>query len=522
MAEGNLTPCVDPASGETFAGSALTPASAVPGLLARARAAQPAWAALPLAERVRRLRRVRDVLVQDADSIADLIRRDNGKTRNDALATEILPAAMAVSFYLKHARSFLRPERLAGVNLLLANKRARMAYRPYGVVAIVSPWNYPFAIPFSELAMALLAGNAVALKAASLTQAVGRKLEECFRHADLPDGLFAYLNLPGADAGGALLDAGVDKLFFTGSVQAGRWLMERAARTLTPLVLELGGNDPMLVLADADLERAAAGAIWAGFQNGGQSCGGVERIYVEAEAYEPFMAAMKRRLENLRIGPDRDFDADIGALTSAAQAQKVEELVQEALRKGARVWAQSDPRLVAPSGAFMPARVLAGVDHSMRLMREEIFGPAVGVMKFATIDEGVALANDSELALTASVWSRSRRRASGVAGRLHAGVVTVNDHLMSHGLANTPWGGWKKSGFGWTHGRAGFREMVHGQVLVHDVLPLARRNMWWHPHDRKLYEGLRGAIDLLYGRGLKRRLAGMARLLRIVPRYFTR
>jgi acyl-CoA reductase-like NAD-dependent aldehyde dehydrogenase len=520
MTETNSIPCSDPARGEVFDRSALTPESDMAGIIGRCRQAQAAWASMPLRQRLAPCRRLRAILLREADAIAAVISRNNGKTRVDAMSTEVFPALLALSYYIKKTPSFLKGEGLGTGNLLLANKRSRIIHHPYGVVGVISPWNYPFAIPFSDVLTGLLAGNGVILKAATQTQAVGRKLESCFLEAGFPSGLFAYVNLPGASAGRCLLQGGVDKLFFTGSVATGKRLMEMAAATLTPLVLELGGNDPMLVCADADVERAAAGAVWAGFSNCGQSCGGVERIYVHRDAYGPFMAALARRVQALRIGIDDSFACDIGAMTNARQRDKVEALVQDALRQGATLYTEKCPEGVPAAGLFMPVRVLTDVTHGMRIMREEIFGPVVGVMRVDDMEQAVALANDSRLALTASVWSRRRRQAAALARRLQAGVVTVNDHLMSHGLAETPWGGWKESGFGWVHARLGFREMLRSQVVVHDYLPFARRNMWWHPHDRRLYEGLRGALDALYARGSGRRLKGLARLLKIVPRYF--
>jgi acyl-CoA reductase-like NAD-dependent aldehyde dehydrogenase len=520
MTEQAASPCIDPARGEVFAHSPLTREADVVSLIARSRKAQSEWAALPPRSRLAACRRLRDHMLQEADAIAALISRDNGKTRVDAMSTEVFPALLALSYYMKKARAFLRPTGLGSGNLLLINKRSRLLHHPYGVIGVISPWNYPFAIPFSDVVMGLLAGNGVILKAATETQAVGRKLEECFLKAGLPEGLFAYINLPGATAGKALLQGGVDKLFFTGSVAAGKMLAGQAAETLTPVVLELGGNDPMLVCADADCERAAAGAVWAGFQNCGQSCGGVERIYVHRAVYEPFMKALKRRVEGLRIGLDDNYDCDIGSMTRSAQRDKVEALVQDALGKGAVIFAESRPQSVPAAGLFMPARVLSSVNHEMRLMREEIFGPLVGVMRVDDMEQAIGLANDSRLALTASVWSRSGRLGAALAQRLEAGVVMVNDHLMSHGLAETPWGGWKESGIGWVHGRRGFQEMVRDQVVVRDYLPFAKRNMWWHPHDRRLYEGLRGALDALYSHRFGRRLKGFMRLLKIVPRYF--
>jgi acyl-CoA reductase-like NAD-dependent aldehyde dehydrogenase len=520
MIEQAASPCTDPARGEVFAQSPLTREADVVSLIARSRKAQFEWAALPLRGRLAACRRLRDYMLQDADAIAAVISRDNGKTRVDAMSTEVFPALMALSFYMKKAWTFLRPIPLGSGNLLLVNKRSRLHHHPYGVIGVISPWNYPFAIPFSDVVMGLLAGNGIILKAATETQAVGRKLEECFLKAGLPEGLFAYVNLPGATAGKVMLQGGVDKLFFTGSVAVGKLLAGMAAETLTPVVLELGGNDPMLVCADADCERAAAGAVWAGFQNCGQSCGGVERIYVHQAVYEPFMKALKRRVEALRIGLDDDYACDLGSMTRAAQRDKVEALVQDALRKGAVIFAESRPWQVPAAGLFMPARVLSGVNHEMRLMREEIFGPLVGVMRVEHMEQAIGLANDSRLALTASVWSRNRRQGAAWAQRLEAGVVMINDHLMSHGLAETPWGGWKESGIGWTHGKTGFQEMLRSQVIVQDYLPFAKRNMWWHPHDRRLYEGLRGALNALYSRQVGHRLQGFYRLLKIVPRYF--
>ena len=520
MIETKTVACIDPARGDVFDHSALTPETDMTRIIDHCRTAQTNWALLELRQRLVPFRRLRAVLLREADAIAAVISRDNGKTRVDAMSTEVFPALLALSYCMKKAATFLRGHGLGIGSLLLINKRGRLVRHPYGVIGVISPWNYPFAIPFSDVVTGLLAGNGVILKAASETQAVGRKLESCFLEAGFPAGLFTYINMPGASAGQALLQGGVDKLFFTGSVATGKRLMEMAAATLTPLVLELGGNDPMLVCADADLERAASGVVWAGFSNCGQSCGGVERVYVHAAVYESFMKALKRRVDALRIGLDDDFDSDLGSMTNDNQRAKVEELLQDALAKGATIFAEARPRAVPAAGLFMPARVLADVNHDMRLMREEIFGPLVGVMKVKDMEEAVRLANDSRLALTASVWSRQRRSASALARRLQAGVVMINDHLMSHGLAETSWGGWKESGYGWVHGRMGFHEMLRSQLIVQDYLPFARRDMWWHPHDRCLYEGLRGALDALYARGFRRRWQGFMRLLRIVPRYF--
>lgn len=513
------TVATSPSTGEVLGHSPVESVEELRCKIAQARAAQVAWAQTPVRERARAMRRVRDYLVEHADPLAETISRDNGKTRLDAMATEIVPAAMAVAYYARHAKAFLRPQRPWPGNIFLVNKRSQIRPVPWGVVAIISPWNYPFGIPFSEVVMGLLAGNAVVLKVASQTQMVGRALEECFLAAGLPEGLFAHVNLPGRIAGDALLECGIGKLFFTGSVPVGKRLMAKAAETLTPVSLELGGNDPMLVCADADLERAAAGAAWAGFQNCGQSCGGVERIYVHEAVYQPFLERLAQRVRALRIGVDRDHQVDLGAMTTPEQCELVRQHVAEALDRGAQIFAQADPPQSA-SGTFLPAMVLTEVNHTMRLMREETFGPVVGVMRVADMQQAVLLANDSTLGLTASVWSRRRGEARRLARQLQAGVVTINDHLMSHGLAETPWGGFKESGLGRTHGRLGFAEMTQPQCIVDDWLPLVRRDLWWYPHGPQLYRGVRGLLDLLYGRGLRRRATALRDVLKIFPRIF--
>jgi acyl-CoA reductase-like NAD-dependent aldehyde dehydrogenase len=513
------TPSYNPATGELIGSTPSNTPQEVKEAVARARLAQSDWAATPVSERGDLLLKVRTYIVEKAEELAATISKDNGKTRVDALATEVIPAAMAISYYAREAEAFLEDRRLGFGSLLFANKRSRVVRVPWGVVGIISPWNYPFGIPFSEVVMALLAGNAVILKVATETQLVGQALQACIGAAGLPEGLFTYVNLPGKLAGTAFLEAGVNKLFFTGSVAVGQALMAKASETLTPLSLELGGNDAMLVCEDADLERAAAGALWAGMQNAGQSCGGVERIYVHEAAYEEFLSLLKAKVEALRVGPDHDHEVDMGAMTTRRQLETVKRHVQDALSKGAVLYASSKaPR--DSKGLFLPAQVITKVDHEMLLMREETFGPVVGVMRVRDMDEAVALANDSNLGLTSSVWSRDSTKADALARRIQAGAVTINDHLLSHGLPETPWGGFKESSLGRTHGSIGFDEMTQPQVIVHDVLPGVKRDLWWHPHGRRVYEGLLGILDFLYAKSLGRRAKGLWRLLKLSPRMF--
>jgi succinate-semialdehyde dehydrogenase/glutarate-semialdehyde dehydrogenase len=511
---------LNPATGEVIGYCGENSVEDLKEAVRRAREAQRAWGALPVRERVGALSGIEAYLIDHAEALASLISKENGKTRVEVLATEVMPAVMALSYYTRRAKKFLEPRILLPGSLLLANKWSKILRVPYGVAGIISPWNYPFSIPFSEVIMGLLAGNGIILKTATKTQLVGKEIEACMNAAGLPEGLFSLVHLPGGVAGDAFLESGIDKLFFTGSVAVGKKLMAKAAETLTPLTLELGGNDAMLVCEDADPDRASSGAVWAGLQNCGQSCGGVERIYVHETLYDSFIEKLKAKIESMRVGPDTDFNVDMGAMTTRRQVETVRHHLEDAVAKGAVIAAQSGCPPEDGPGNFFPATLLTEVNHSMLVMREETFGPILAVMKVRDMEEAVGLANDSIYGLTGSVWSKDGRKAEGIAGKIRAGVVTINDHLMSHGMAETPWGGFKASGFGRTHGEIGFNEMTQPQVIVHDLLSFVKKDLWWQPYSEGLYRGLLGALNLFYGSGLKTRLAGLIPLLEIFPRIF--
>ena len=516
------TLCVNPATGDIIGYSRMNTVEEAREAVRRARAAQPAWAVLPLAERVHIINRIRDYLVDNVDTVSTTVANDVGKTRVEALATEVLTSAMATDYYARNARRFLQPRKVRSSSLLFLNKRSRIFRIPFGVIGIIAPWNYPLGIPMHEIIPALLAGNTVIFKTAPETQMVGRTIEAMIQAAGLPADVFIHLNLPGAVIGQILLEPEnhVDKLFFTGSVPVGKKLMAKAAESLTPVSLELGGNDPMLVCPDAHLERAVNGAIWAGLQNSGQSCGGVERIYVHQAIYEPFIALLKQKVEALRQGPDLDHQVDIGAMCTERQIKTIRRQVDDALAKGATILAQATIDPAHAHANFYPVTLLTKVDHTMELMREETFGPVLGVMKVADMAQAIDLANDSSLGLTASVWSGNTSAAVALGRRIHAGVITINDHLLTHGMAETPWGGVKESGIGRSHGELGFDEMTQPQLVTTELLHFAKRNLFWHPYDAKLYEGLKGALYLLHGRGLGIRLRGFLRFAALLPRMF--
>ena len=488
---------LNPATGELLSTFPNDSAADLPATIAAARVAQQQWGALSYKQRAASLYTMKAFLAANADRAAVLISKCNGKTTQDALAAEVLPSIMACDWYAKNTAKALKSFSLPTGHLLFANKRNYIEYTPLGVVGIITPWNYPFSTPFLEVLMALMAGNAVVLKVATQTVAIGAFLEEVVNvGGGLPKGLFSHVVIGGAEVGPGMLSSGINKVFFTGSIGVGKKLMAEASKTLTPLSLELGGKDPMLVLPDASIERSVNAACWAGYQNAGQSCGGVERIYVHESLYDEFVAALVAKTKALRHGvPTEACEVDIGSLTTKGQLDTITRQVDKAVAAGAVIAAQSravgTPETLA-KGYFYPATVLTNVTADMEIMIEETFGPILPVMKFRTIDEVVALANDCTMALTASIFTGDVSAAKRLASRLEAGVVSINDHLCSHGFAETPWGGWKESGIGRTHGFLGLKEMVNARCVSYELVPQGwiPRNMWWYPFNRESYEGI--------------------------------
>ena len=499
--EPGLTIAYNPATGDEIGQVPNTDLSRLPEIFEHARAAQKIWAHRSFKERARALHLMRDYIVEHAEELSEIVSKSNGKTLVDALATEVLPCTLACDWYAKHAEKVLREKKLPIDSPLFINKRTVIQRKPLGVVGIISPWNYPLSIPFGEVIMGLMAGNAIILKVAAATPLVGEAINQIVEAGHLPKGLFQQIVGSGGAVSQAFFDNNIDKIFFTGSVPVGKQLMEQAAKTLTPLSLELGGNDPMLVFEDADLERAANGAAWAGFQNAGQSCGGVERVYVHESVYEPFMDLMRQKTSALRHGVGQGFDVDMGSLTTRGQLNTVEQHMQDALQKGAKIEAQSKP--VGPqNGYFHPATLMSGTNNDMLLVNDETFGPIIPVMTFSTEEEAIKLANESHLALTSSIWSRDLKRAKRIAALLESGVTTINDHLYTHGLSEMPWGGWKHSGLGRTHGHEGLLEMTHAKAINWDILPM-KRNLWWYPFDETTYNTLLKAQRMMYPRDAK-------------------
>ncbi len=509
MKQNKVTVSLNPATGNELGQVPQNEIADVITAVRRIREAQESWAALPFAQRGDHFRRIRRFLASEGEALAKIISSENGKTLADAYLTEVTPAIMACDYQIRHASRALKPRRYRGSHIFSLFTSHRVQRVPLGVVGIISPWNYPLGIPMHEILMALMAGNGVLYKAASETPLVGQAVQTIINAGDLPANLFVQVNLPGRLAGDAFLENGVDKLFFTGSVSVGKYLMEKAAKILTPISLELGGNDPMIICEDADLKRAVGGAVWAGFSNSGQSCGGVERIYVARKVYDSFLEKMNLRIRKLKAGNPERWVNQMGVMTTTSQVETIREHIREALEKGAVIASQS--QVDQDLTQALPAVVLTNVNHDMLLMREESFGPILGVMPFDSVDEAIHLANDSDLGLTASVWSRNKRNAKRIASQLQAGVVTINDHLITHGMPNVPWGGFKQSGLGRTHGKEGLLEMTQPRLVAVTHLPRFLM-VWWLPVPRWIYKRWVGLMQIIGG-AWRQKLRGLVKLI---------
>jgi acyl-CoA reductase-like NAD-dependent aldehyde dehydrogenase len=488
----------NPATGERLGAVPCTPTEAVQGVVDEVIVVQRFWAQLTLTDRARYLERAAQVVIDEADEIRDLIVREQGKPRNEAFSMEVLPTIDALGWIGRAGIALLADERIKMPQLFFKTKSSAFTYEPLGVIGVISPWNYPWSIPFGEVALALMAGNGVVLKPASATPLIGEKIARVFERAGVPEGLIRVIHGPGS--GSALVRSSAAKIFFTGSVETGREVGEACARQLKGSVLELGGKDPMIVLPDANLEHAIAGALWGGFANAGQTCAGIERVYVQREVAERFISGVVAGAQSLRVGDPLRWDTEIGPMVSREQFELVCELVDDAVAAGAtlRCGGPIDGPAGFEAGDFYAPTVLTGVTHEMRIMREEIFGPVLPIVVVESEDEAVARANDSVFGLGASVWTSDRPKGQRIARELESGMVWINDHMFSHGACQCPWGGVKDSGVGRTHSRFGLYECVNVKLRVWE--PSAIRDPWWHPYDETLGHALRQTAAILYGR----------------------
>jgi acyl-CoA reductase-like NAD-dependent aldehyde dehydrogenase len=499
---------INPATQQINAQFTVTQPADLPGIFTRARNAQKDWAARSLRERCAMLRSLRNAIFARRDEIADVITREAGKPRVEAIFAEVLLALDTADFLARQVPRWLRPERVPHHNLAMKVKSGWLEFSPLGVVAIISPWNYPFSIPMAQVIPALATGNAVLLKPSELTPWCGQLVGELVEQAKFPARLVQVLQGRG-ELGAAIIEAGPDKVFFTGSVATGQRVAESCAKKLIPSVLELGGKDAMIVLADADLEVASSAAVWGGFMNCGETCISVERIYVEQPAAARFTQLCVEKTKRLRVGPSTEPDAEIGPMIRLAQLEKVEAQLRDATERGAQILTGGNRRPDLGASFLQPA-VVINVDHSMQLMREETFGPVIAIRPVASADEAVALANDSSFGLSASVWTSDKRRGREIASRVRAGSVMVNDVDSYYGITEAPHGGSGASGWGHTHSRLGLLEMVRVKYIDVDRLPRFAKS-WWFGYTAELATAAGAFVEMLFAPSWRQRLEAMTK-----------
>jgi len=487
----------NPATREPLGEFEVKTAADVSAAIERARKAQPAWEGLGFEGRAQYLRRAIRILLEKQDEYVDVIVSETGKPRVEALAAEILTCCDALQFYAKRAKRILA-DRNVPLHLL-KTKKLKIAYRPLGVVGIITPWNFPFVLSLNPTAQALIAGNAVVLKPSEVTPFSGQLVETLLDEAGVPEGVF-NLVLGDGETGAALVEGGVDKISFTGSVRTGRRVAEACGRNLVPFTLELGGKDPMIVCADADLERAARGAVWGAFANGGQVCTSTERVYVVDEVADEFTKRVLDQTRSLRQGYQGEFD--VGAVIWPKQIEVIESHMEDARAKGARVLAGGRRNPDLP-GFFYEPTVLTDVDHDMTIMREETFGPILPIMRVPDEETAVRLANDSRYGLNANVWTRNKRKGLEIAKAIESGNAVVNDAMITYGVTEAPFGGVKDSGIGKVNGELGLKSYCRVQSIVIHRFG-GKSEPLWFPYSKGKLEMMRRMLRIIWGSSLGR------------------
>jgi acyl-CoA reductase-like NAD-dependent aldehyde dehydrogenase len=491
-----------PTNGSVIATVPVDPPDRVREVVSRVRSAQPAWEAIGIDQRYVWLGRMRDWLLDNVERITDVMQEESGKVRADA-ALEVPYLCDAINFWGTRGRRYLAEETPSPHQPLLRTKRLRVVYRPYPVVGIISPWNFPLMLSFGDAIPALAAGAAVVIKPSEFTPLCLLEVLRGWREEVRGPDVFDVVTGTG-ETGGALVDE-ADFIGFTGSDRTGREVMRRAADTLTPISLELGGKDPAIVLGDADIDRAVNATAFGGLINAGQVCTSIERVYVEEPIYDEFVERLTAKVRTLRQGVDgRDYEAEVGAMTTPAQAEIVADHVEDARERGARVLT-GGRRGDGPGDWYEPT-VIADADHSMKVMRDETFGPVIPVMKVRDAEEAVRLANSTRYGLSGSVFAGDTERGEEIAKRLEAGSCNVNDVLISYSCLNVPMGGWKDSGIGFRHGAEGIRRYMRSESITSPRLPTAKSELLWFPYEPRRRRVISRLYRFVNARGLRNRL----------------
>lgn len=468
----------DPSTGKILRELPYTDIGEFNSLYERAGSVQKEWALVPVSERAERLLDLRETLINRIDDLSELISKENGKPRFEAMTNEIFATIELCTYFAAHGATVLQNESIPMG--LMKHRTSYLNYWPLGVITVITPWNYPFLLPMGELVMAVLAGNAVLFKPSEITPLIGLKIQELFEEAGFPKGLITTV-IGDGKTGAALIAHKPAKVFFTGSVATGKKIMRAASENLTPVNLELGGKDPMIVLADADIDFATSAALWGAFSNSGQICASIERIIVHESVEAEFKAGLKTKLATLRQGPSENGNNDLGPITFEKQKDVYESQIKQAKDRGAEFISGGT---FSPDRRFLLPTIVSGKNiEDLDIYNEETFGPVVAITSFKSVDEAIEKANRSRYGLLASIITRNLSLAESIAKRLEVGTVTINEVVYTAGLPETPWGGVKETGFGRKHSARGLYEYVNTRHIHKPKNSLfVFKSLWWFPY----------------------------------------
>lgn len=507
---------INPATLDIIGKVETTPPEKVESIVQSAREGFEVWRQYPLKERAAVIKKAQQLLLDRSHEFAETITLEMGRPYAESLALEVVAAADIMGHYARHAKKYLNGHRVSLHNPFFKRRTSRFYFQPLGVMGIISPWNWPLLIPLGCIIPALLAGNAVVFKHSEFTPLLAVKIRELLSDAGVPEKTFQLIQGYG-DVGRALVDSNIEKIFFTGSTNVGRLIMEQASKDLKKTVLELGGNDPAIVCKDADLEITASGILWGGFNNCGQNCNGIERVYVNKSIADSFIAKLVEKTKKLTVGNGMEENTDIGPLASEAQLNKIKKIVTQFREMGGQILTGGNPIDAEKGYYFEPTVILMekSIPFDTGL---EIFGPVILVTSVDDDAEAVRLANRSDFGLSASVWTRNRKRGQEIARQLQAGSVMINDSVVAFGMPEADWTGVKKSGIGWVHGEKGLYEMVNIMHINDDALNKTQ-NFWWFPYSRSMIHAMRAGLQFLFSSRLINRIKALPAILKNFTSY---
>lgn len=516
----NKLPSFNPGTRELISEVDVLDAEDMKSIVQRTKQYVPIWQKTSFKDRAKLCFKLRKVIHENLDEIAELISKENGKPIMEAITHDIMPVMDLITYFSKNVESILKSHKINLGKWNFLGHQSHIEYYPLGVIGIISPWNFPFSIPVGEMVMALLVGNVVILKPSEHTPLIGQKIGELFKKAGFPDDVIQVIQGDGM-VGASLVTSGVDKIAFTGSVPTGKKIMEAAAKSLTPVTLELGGKDPFIVLPDANIDLASSAAVWGAFCNSGQVCASVERVYVHEDVAEEFTKLVVEKTQKIKQGIGLDLNSDMGPMTMSMQLKKVMEQINAAKKNGAKILTGGEVNSELSQGDFIEPTVITDIDHNAKIIQEETFGPVLPIIKYKDIEDAITKANSLPYALNAYIWSKNTSKAKKLASKIEAGTVNINDSVFTHAVAQTPWGGPKESGIGRTHGGVGLLDLVHMRHVHVNHMSSKFVNFWWFGYSPEKVELMKAMVDVLFG-SFSQKIKSSFKFLKLMMKVKTR